>query len=171
MVGGFLELADAEGWMCSRWEFDYLFSTFPRGCLVATEDGVPVGFVTSITYGESGWIGNLVVRADFRGRGVGTALMENALTIFCRCREQKLSGLTASQKAGKPIYEGLGFSAIDIINRWVGEGAGGKLQNPAASRAMPWRPSMGRVGATAVMPSSMWLSREGGCAAPMAGFS
>jgi hypothetical protein len=33
--------------------------------------------------------------------------------------------LTASRE-GKPIYESLGFTAVDVVNRWVGEGIDGE---------------------------------------------
>jgi ribosomal protein S18 acetylase RimI-like enzyme len=120
----FLALAIAEGWICGRWEFDFLFRTFPQGCLLAREGGIPVGFVTSIKYGESGWIGNLIVRGELRGKGIGTALMEKALAALADAGAATV-WLTAS-RAGKPIYEALGFTTVDVVNRWVGEGIGGK---------------------------------------------
>lgn len=37
----FLALAATEGWVCDRWEFDFLLRSFPSGCLVARCDAVP----------------------------------------------------------------------------------------------------------------------------------
>lgn len=122
-IDGFLALAGAEGWICDRWEFDFLFRAFPRGCLTAREGGETAGYITSIKYGSSGWIGNLIVRAELRGKGVGTALMQEALAVLADAGAETV-WLTASP-SGKPIYEALGFAAVDIINRWVGEGVGG----------------------------------------------
>ena len=119
-IEGFLALADAEGWICGRWEFEFLFRAFPRGCLVARDDGAPVGYVTAVKYGASGWVGNLLVRKECRGRGIGTALMKKALAALDEAGTGTV-WLTASRD-GKPIYESLGFTAVDVVNRWIGEG-------------------------------------------------
>jgi ribosomal protein S18 acetylase RimI-like enzyme len=119
----FLRLAKAEGWICDRWEFDFLLNAFPQGCLVARRWGIAVAFVTAIRYGTSGWIGNLVVREEFRGQGLGRTLMEEAIAVLDEAGTETI-WLTASL-AGKPLYESLGFTAVDVINRWVGRGIGG----------------------------------------------
>jgi GNAT superfamily N-acetyltransferase len=124
----FLELAEVEGWVCDRWEFEFLFRTFPQGCLVARDGERPVGFVTSIKYGASGWVGNLLVRKELRGNGVGTMLMEQALAALSAAGARTV-WLTASP-SGKPIYETLGFTAVDVVNRWVGRGVGGAVPAP-----------------------------------------
>ncbi len=120
-VDAFLALAAEEGWICGRWEFDFLLRHFPRGCLAARLDDGPVAFVTAMKYGSSGWIGNLVVRADQRGKGVGGALMERTLQTLMDAGTRSV-WLTASEK-GRPIYERLGFRAIDRIVRWFGTGS------------------------------------------------
>jgi GNAT superfamily N-acetyltransferase len=124
----FLELAEVEEWVCDRWEFEFLFRTFPRGCLAAKDGERPIGFITSIKYGESGWIGNLLVRKELRGNGVGTMLMAKALAALSAAGAGTV-WLTAS-RSGKPIYETLGFVAVDVVNRWVGTGIGGQAPVP-----------------------------------------
>lgn len=123
-IDDFLALAAEESWICDRWEFEFLFRAFPHGCLVAKQGGIPVGFVTSIKYRASGWIGNLIVRAELRGKGIGTSLMKKALAVLSAAGAETV-WLTAS-RAGKPIYEALGFVTVDVVNRWVGEGIEGK---------------------------------------------
>ncbi|HEX9023791.1 MAG TPA: GNAT family N-acetyltransferase [Geobacteraceae bacterium] len=120
-VDAFLALAAEERWICGRWEFAFLLRHFPKGCLVARLDDGPVAFVTAMKYGSSGWIGNLVVRADQRGRGIGCALMERSLQNLMDAGTRTV-WLTASEK-GRPIYERLGFRAIDRIGRWFGMGS------------------------------------------------
>lgn len=126
----FMSLAKAEGWICDRWEFNFLMDVFPQGCLVARRWGIPVGFVTAVKYGTGGWIGNLIVREQFRGQGVGGMLMKHALAALESAGTETV-WLTASL-AGKPIYESLGFKSVDVINRWVGGGIGGEEENHAA---------------------------------------
>ncbi|KAF0219221.1 MAG: N-acetyltransferase [Geobacteraceae bacterium] len=120
-VDFFLELATAEGWICDRWEFDFLINAFPEGCLVCRESGRAAAFVTGITYGKSGWIGNLLVRKDLRGKGTGSALLKRVLAVLGTAGTETV-WLTASE-AGKSIYEKLGFTAVDVIKRWRGTGA------------------------------------------------
>ena len=132
-IDDFLTLAADEGWICDRWEFEFLLEQFPLGCLTAREGGKPVGYVTAIKYASSGWVGNLIVRSSCRGKGVGNSLMENALGALATEGTETV-WLTAS-KLGKPIYEKLGFTAVDVINRWVGRGLwNGSAERTAASR-------------------------------------
>jgi ribosomal protein S18 acetylase RimI-like enzyme len=130
-VDPFLELAAAEGWICDRWEFDFLLRTFPQGCLVERANGRAAAFVTSIKHGRSGWIGNLLVREELRGKGSGAALMKEALNSLAEAGAETV-WLTASGQ-GRSIYERLGFVAIDTIKRWTGQGRAGDV---AASRGI-----------------------------------
>jgi len=122
-VNAFLALAAEENWICGRWEFDFLLRHFPQGCLAARSGGAPIAFVTSIKYGKSGWIGNLVVRKDFRGKGIGSNLLKKVLETLVDAGARTI-WLTASE-AGKTIYERFGFDTVDIIKRWFGSGTGG----------------------------------------------
>src|SRR5512147_3174250 len=120
-VDTFLALAAEEQWICGRWELDFLLRRFPDGCLAARLDDGPIAFVTAMKYGESGWIGNLVVRDDQRGKGIGSGLMVKSLQTLMDAGARTV-WLTASEK-GRPVYEGLGFRAIDRIGRWFGKGS------------------------------------------------
>lgn len=127
----FLRLAAEEGWVAEAWELEFLLSRFPQGCCAArTDSGETAGFVTSLRHERSGWIGNLIVRPEYRGRGIGEALFRMALE---RLRESGVETvwLTAS-KAGMPLYRKSGFTRIDTIIRWSGNGR----QQHAAPRAM-----------------------------------
>jgi len=120
-TGGFLALAAAEGWISAPWELDFLRETFPSGCLVCRDEGRGVAFVTSIKHDRSGWIGNLIVERALRGRGIGSTLLLRALEALLTAGVRTV-WLTASE-SGRPIYERLGFSAIDTVHRWEGRGA------------------------------------------------
>src|SRR5512133_2333340 len=78
----FLSLARGEGWICDQWELDFLLDSFPQGCFVWKEQEVPIAFITGINYGESGWIGNLIVAPLFRGKGIGMNLMGASLAAL-----------------------------------------------------------------------------------------
>jgi len=120
-IAPFLKLATAEGWVAEPWEFELLLCEFPQGCFVARDDnGEILGFVTSLCHLRSGWIGNLIVGEQFRGRGIGKALLRKALEALRAAGAQTI-WLTAS-KSGTPLYEKHGFKRVDTIIRWVGTG-------------------------------------------------
>ena len=121
-IAAFLELAGCEGWLVDPWEFDFLLSTFPEGCLCVRDgsSGNGIGFVTSLRHDRSGWIGNLIVSAHYRGQGIGEALFFMALQVL-HAKGADTCWLTAS-KQGQSLYERYGFNAVDSIIRWTGTG-------------------------------------------------
>ena len=119
----FLEMAAQEGWICDRWELEFLLPAFPAGCLVWRDANRPVAFVTAVKYDRSGWIGNLIVSPLLRGQGTGSTLMLAALAALEAAGAETV-WLTASA-AGRPIYEKLGFQAVDTVHRWRGKGVAG----------------------------------------------
>jgi ribosomal protein S18 acetylase RimI-like enzyme len=129
-IAPFLAMAKEEGWICDQWEFAFLLQSFPQGCFVCREQGRPVGYITSVKYGRSGWIGNLLVHEDARRRGVGRGLMESTVSALLKAGVETV-WLTASEK-GAGLYQKLGFVQIDSIMRWTGKGAGSEQLKPAA---------------------------------------
>ncbi|HJV67398.1 MAG TPA: GNAT family N-acetyltransferase [Geomonas sp.] len=131
-IASFLALAEDEGWLCDRWEFQFLLRNFPEGCFVRREAGVGIGYVTAAKYGSSGWIGNLLVHQEARRRGIGKGLMELSLSALLASGVETV-WLTASEQ-GVGIYRRLGFVAVDHIHRWTGKGkeatAGGSTLPP-----------------------------------------
>lgn len=128
-IDPFVALAKEEGWICGRWELEFLLASFPQGCLVRREAGRALGYITSVRHEKSGWIGNLLVSHEARRRGIGKALMESALEALTGSGVETI-WLTASAK-GAGLYQKLGFKSIDSINRWVGEGGGVQRKSPA----------------------------------------
>lgn len=120
-IPDFLALAGAEDWISGCWELAFLLDTFPSGCLVCRVDGNPVAFITTVKYGRSGWVGNLIVAKGWRGRGIGSKLLGRGIGALVAAGTRTV-WLTASE-AGRPIYERLGFSAVDTVVRWQGRGA------------------------------------------------
>jgi ribosomal protein S18 acetylase RimI-like enzyme len=137
----FLKLATAEGWVAEPWEFAFLLSEFPQGCFCARDGaGNVIGFVTSLRHEKSGWIGNLIVAAEYRGRGIGDAL-------FRKAREALDEGgvetcwLTASN-SGKPLYEKYGFTSVDAVVRWSGTGHQRHTRHTRPAERSDYSPSL-----------------------------
>jgi ribosomal protein S18 acetylase RimI-like enzyme len=120
-IAPFLALADRQGWLSEAWELEFLLDCFPQGCFVCREDGLPLGYITSIGYGRSGWLGNLLVRPGARRRGIGRGLLEQSVSAL-HLRGVETLWLTASEE-GAGLYRDFGFSTIDTVCRWAGKGA------------------------------------------------
>jgi len=117
----FLALAEKEGWICGRGEFEFLLRRLPQGCFIWREDDYALGYLTSVKHGRSGWIGNLLVRPEARRHGVGRGLMERAVSVLLKSGVETV-WLTASEE-GAGLYQKLGFVPIDSIRRWTGKAA------------------------------------------------
>lgn len=106
-LGCIAESIAREGWGHSIRDVERCWSLEPHGCFLAVIHGAPVGHVFSICYGNLGWIGLLIVDPKVRGRGVGSVLMEAAVSYLheAGCR---LVRLEAVEKA-VPLYQRFGF--------------------------------------------------------------
>ena len=72
------QCTSAEGWVSEDLTtLEGFFLNDPEGCLLAEENGQPVGICITTCYGLSGFIGELIVSPDARGRGVGAALLNH----------------------------------------------------------------------------------------------
>jgi len=73
------------GWNQTPADWRRILSLEPGGCFVAEWDGLPVGTTTTTCYGtELAWIGMVLVHPDFRGRGIGRALMDHCVEYLKR---------------------------------------------------------------------------------------
>jgi predicted GNAT family N-acyltransferase len=84
-----------------------LYKLNPSGCFVAEVKGKKIGHVFSVRYGELGWIGFLIVRAEYRTKGVGTSLMQKAIDHLLSHGVETIK-LEAVPKIAD-IYRKLGF--------------------------------------------------------------
>lgn len=74
---------------------------------VGTIDDLVVAVGLSMSFGRTGWIGNIAVDPDWRGRGFGTAMSEEAVRWLTRRGVGTV--LLSATDLGRPIYERLGF--------------------------------------------------------------
>jgi predicted N-acetyltransferase YhbS len=118
-----------EGWAASREQFMIYLDLQPDGCFVATDRGLSIGMVTTVAFGASGWIGNLIVEPEHRSRGIGRALMKHGLDHLKRrgVATVHLDG----DPPGIPLYRSLGFVDEYESRRYV---LAGGTPSPAPSR-------------------------------------
>ena len=83
----------------------------PDGWFVAEQDGVLLGMVGAVDYGNFAYIGMMAVLPEAQGRGVGRLLMERLLDWLDMRGTPSL--LDATEK-GYPLYKRLGFVETDL---------------------------------------------------------
>jgi GNAT superfamily N-acetyltransferase len=117
------ECTAAEGWLSeNRATLDGFFLKDPKGCLLAEKKGKPVGICVSTFYGKSGFIGELIVRPEARGRGVGAELLKHGMRVL-KDREAETIYLDGVLKAVE-LYERNGFHKVCRSWRFSGHLAG-----------------------------------------------
>jgi mycothiol synthase len=89
----------------------------PTLWLLARDRGVPAGTVTASVGEDRGWVDYLGVRAPYRGRGIGAALLRRS---FAMLAERGASRVLVSVDAQNPtgataVYERVGMR---IVKRW-----------------------------------------------------
>ena len=101
------EMTEIEKWNNTRKDIERMFKLNPSGCFVAEVKGKRIGHVFSVRYGELGWIGFLIVRAEYRAKGVGTLLMRKTMDHLLSCGVETIK-LEAVPKIAS-LYRKLGF--------------------------------------------------------------
>ncbi len=120
-----MKLKDQAGWNQTPADWQRLLALQPEGCFVAEWDGRVVGTTCVTCFGPVGWISMVLVDLRYRGRGVGTRLMEHALAHLDgeRIRTVRLD----ATPLGQPVYAKLGFTAEYEMARWEGTVEAGRL--------------------------------------------
>lgn len=103
----FMQLMDMVGWGMTPQDYTRILRFSPTGCFIATENGKDLGMVATTNYGDTAWIGNLVVLPETRGKGIGAKLMQHAINhlISTGTKAIRLDGV----QPAIPLYRRLGF--------------------------------------------------------------
>jgi len=114
-----VSLTQSEGWGFSPEDFERFVVYEPDGCLLATIEEMPVGLITSVSYGTVGWIGNVIVAPEHRRHTVGRVLLEGALAHL---EERGVPTIRLnSYETAIGFYRRFGFVEEHGVQRYVGE--------------------------------------------------
>ncbi|MDH5482461.1 MAG: GNAT family N-acetyltransferase [Candidatus Bathyarchaeota archaeon] len=102
-----VRLTDTKGWKFIEEDFQFMKELEPEGCFVLFEDSERIGIVTSINFGEIGWLGNLIVKEKYRRRGAG-AMLARQVIAYLTSKNVETVGLYAYMDI-IPFYEKIGF--------------------------------------------------------------
>jgi len=135
-----LGLSMQAGWNQTADDWRMLIELAPQSCLAMDVDGELAATTTLLCYGQRlAWIGMVLTKAEFRGRGLARRLLSEALKLVDQMNIETVK-LDATDQ-GKPLYEKSGFRSEQAVERWSRDGGGNSLALYSASNFLPdkWR--------------------------------
>jgi ribosomal protein S18 acetylase RimI-like enzyme len=115
-----IRLTDTMNWDLAEKDFTFMMELEPEGCFVALADAKRVGITTTAHFGKIGCIGNVIVDAQYRSKGIGVKLVKEA-TRYLSDKYASTIALYAYQNTVE-FYEKMGFKADYHLIRFTGEG-------------------------------------------------
>jgi GNAT superfamily N-acetyltransferase len=106
-----VQLANTMDWSMVESDFEFNANLEPDGCFVLFQAEDPIGIATCVSYGKTGWFGNLAVKEEHRKAGAGTALVKHALEYLKRKGVETVGLYAYNHLVG--FYEKLSFKPHD----------------------------------------------------------
>ena len=119
-----MRLKSQAGWNQNVADWQRLLQLEPDGCFVAQRQGQPVATTTTCVFGSVAWIAMVLVDQRYRHQGIGSRLVENALS-YLRQRSVTTIRLDAT-RFGQPVYQRLGFVNDFELIRFAGRAMDGQ---------------------------------------------
>ena len=119
-------MATSEPWITLGRTFDRSLETVRDSSLeryVATSDGAVVGFILLSMQGAfTGYIKTVAVRADWRGRGLGSRLLAFAEERILRDSPNVFMCVSSFNPRAQALYERLGYETVGELRDFIVRG-------------------------------------------------
>ncbi len=102
-----VNLTNTMKWDLVEEDFKYMMKLEPDGCFITFDDAKRIGIATTIHFDKLGWLGNVIVSENYRGRGIGSLLVRHALEYLEKRRVETVGLYAYIPKV--PFYQKLGF--------------------------------------------------------------
>jgi GNAT superfamily N-acetyltransferase len=125
-----VDITHQEGWGYSKEDLQRILEWSPEGCFVLRHEGRRSGMATTLFYGGFGWVGNVVVSKDLRGRGFGLSIMKKVISHLTS-RGARGVRLFAYENTVS-FYEKMGFvheGPVRVLRRAPGQAPGPVLKD------------------------------------------
>jgi GNAT superfamily N-acetyltransferase len=134
-VAAAVELSTLAGWNQTAEDWRMLLDLAPAGCFAIETEGQLASTTTLVSYGKKlAWIGMVLTRPAFRGRGFARRLLGHALD-YANSLGIETVKLDATDQ-GRHLYESFGFRAEQSVERWVRAGDS-NTAIPSSSSPLP----------------------------------
>jgi GNAT superfamily N-acetyltransferase len=118
-IASALQLSACVGWNQTAADWEALLALAPKTCFAMECDGLVVATTTLVCYERKlAWLGMVLTRPEYRGRGFARLLVERALAVADRNGIETVK-LDATEQ-GIALYRKLGFRNEQRIERWAG---------------------------------------------------
>lgn len=108
-----IRVTNSENWYLTEYDLSFYLDPGNGIGLMAIQDGSRVGLATAAIYGETAWIGNVVIEAEKRQSGIGRLLVEQLLS------ELKKLGVVSTflyaYDRSRSLYVRLGFTFDRVL--------------------------------------------------------
>ena len=119
-------LSEQAGWNQTGDDWRLLIDLAPEGCLAIEIDGELAATTTLLCYGQRlAWIGMVLTKMSYRGRGLARRLLTQALNKADQMRVETVK-LDATDQ-GQQLYEKMGFRCEQAVERWSRPGSSHRL--------------------------------------------
>ncbi len=131
-------LSEQAGWNQTGDDWRLLIELAPEGCLAIEGDGELAATTTLLCYGRRlAWIGMVLTKMSYRGRGYARRLMTQALNQADKMQIETVK-LDATDQ-GRTLYEKMGFRCEQAVERWSRPGSSHALSAAAPVEKTPVR--------------------------------
>jgi len=72
-------LSNTMNWDAAEEDFEFMAKLEPEGCFVLYSNSVKIGITNTICYDRVGWLGNVIVSEEHRGKGGGSLMVKKAI--------------------------------------------------------------------------------------------
>ncbi|MEM2946999.1 MAG: GNAT family N-acetyltransferase [Candidatus Bathyarchaeia archaeon] len=102
-----VRLTDTMNWNLTERDFEFMMQLEPEGCFTLLCNSEKIGITTTVSYGQIGWIGNVIVDEKYRRKGAGSIIVKHAAN-YLRSRGAKALGLYSYEEKVN-FYARIGF--------------------------------------------------------------
>lgn len=113
-----VDITRKENWDYTREDFQRLIDFEPGGCFVAFDEEERVAMLTTTSYGSLGWIGNVVVKSDRRGEGIGSKIVRHGVSYLTTKAVDAIGLYSYSDSVD--FYERIGFRQSYRVTQFSG---------------------------------------------------
>ena len=104
-----VQLSNTMNWNMTLKDFEFMLKLEPEGCFMALQGRERLGIATSVSFGKTGWLGNLIVKENARRKGAGNLLIRHIID-YLQKKGVETIGLYAYPHLVK-LYEHFGFKS------------------------------------------------------------
>lgn len=115
-----ITLTNTVEWGLTESDFRFMLDLEPKGCFVVYDTNKLIGVLTTIQFEHQGWMGNVIVDSNYRGKNIGSRLVQHAMQYLRKCGVRTI-GLYAYLDV-IPFYNQLGFKRDERFVFLVGSG-------------------------------------------------